>query len=360
MVAMKDDIRIKLLDAPPEIPVQFDPNLYYNYLLLDRLENKKKLKDRFKNEESKSESSSEDDASSVESVGSSQSGGFHFSQGSSVAGRTDETESTMTDETDKHDKVLDMFGDDDEIEKVKRKKKTVFFKHPRKVSTDSSSSEESEETDEDTGSESTGTDESTDEEEEMDPKQYQEEVDEYLARFRILKKANPQLDVPEMKEGDYFDLDELKRKYKRITRDEHINSSVKKYRMFLCAAFLGMEYLFTSVIGMDMTGFAKEQTKNMVEYDKMLIELGEKSYSAEESDWPVEFRLIFTILTQAAIFCVANFLMKKLGIGMDGFMGMVKQMSNTMMNNQENTTEAQPQPTTPPVQSRRMKGPSFV
>ena len=48
-------------------------------------------------------------------------------------------------------------------------------------------------------------------------------------------------------------------------------------------------------------------------YDKLLIELGEKSYVPEGSDWPVEIRLLFLIVVNAAFFIVGKMLMKRTG-----------------------------------------------
>ena len=62
-----------------------------------------------------------------------------------------------------------------------------------------------------------------------------------------------------------------------------------------------------------MQDFTKQQIVNMNKYEHLLIELGEKNYVPEGSKWPVEIRLLFTILINAAIFIITKMVMKKIG-----------------------------------------------
>ena len=67
-----------------------------------------------------------------------------------------------------------------------------------------------------------------------------------------------------------------------------------------------------------MQDFTKQQIVNMNKYEYLLIELGEKNYVPEGSKWPVEIRLLFTILINAAIFIVTKMVMKKIGSNLFG------------------------------------------
>ena len=73
-----------------------------------------------------------------------------------------------------------------------------------------------------------------------------------------------------------------------------------------------------------MEGFTQQQLLSMSSYDKLLIELGEKSYVPEQSKWPVEIRLLILIVVNAAFFLVSKMIMKKAGDGISKMMNNIK------------------------------------
>jgi hypothetical protein len=44
--------------------------------------------------------------------------------------------------------------------------------------------------------------------------------------------------------------------------------------------------VFGNFLGFDMQGFTKQQMLSMHDYERLLVELGEKSYVPEGSKWP--------------------------------------------------------------------------
>ena len=104
---------------------------------------------------------------------------------------------------------------------------------------------------------------------------------------------------------------------------------------------MGCEFLFGNFLGFDMQGFTQQQIIQMHSYEKLLIELGEKSYVPSGSSWPVELRLLFMIIMNAAFFLVSKMMMKKTGANL---MGMINSM---------NKTKASSEP------KRKMRGPNI-
>ena len=84
----------------------------------------------------------------------------------------------------------------------------------------------------------------------------------------------------------------------------------------------------------------------MNSYEKLLIELGEKSYVPTGSKWPVELRLLFMIIMNAAFFVISKMIMKKTGANLMG-----------MINNMQTSTQPTPQPNT--QRKRKMRGPNI-
>jgi hypothetical protein len=106
---------------------------------------------------------------------------------------------------------------------------------------------------------------------------------------------------------------------------------------------MGCEFVFGNFLKFDMEGFTQQQILNMNSYEKLLIELGEKSYVPSGSKWPVEVRLFFVVIMNAAFFIVSKMIMKKTGSN-------IMNMINNMNSKVQQTTS---------VKKPRMKGPNI-
>jgi len=147
---------------------------------------------------------------------------------------------------------------------------------------------------------------------------------ELLFKFDILRKSYPLAHVPSHTiHADYY---LMKKDYDDTLRRVTLDATVDQYKTYLMYGFAGCEFLFGSVLGFDMNGFTQQQMLSMNSYEKLLIELGEKSYVPSGSKWPVEIRLLGLIIINAAIFVIMRMMMKKTG---SNLMGMINGMRAT-------------------------------
>lgn len=137
------------------------------------------------------------------------------------------------------------------------------------------------------------------------------EKEEFIWRFKILKKQYPTRNIQDYNEHD--DIQLMKTSYERTIREIHLETSVESYRMYLIGGFMATEFICCNWMGIDMKGFANQQKNMMDRYDRLLIELGERSYSRWGLNLPVEIRLIGFIIIQAGIFYVGKLLMSSGG-----------------------------------------------
>ena len=166
---------------------------------------------------------------------------------------------------------------------------------------------------------------------------------ELLFKFDLLRKSYPSSIIPEY--TIHTDIRTLQKSYGDSVRRLSLDSSVENYKTYIVYGFMGCEFVFGNFLGFDMQGFTQQQILSMNSYEKLLIELGEKSYVPTGSKWPVELRLLFMIIMNAAFFVISKMIMKKTGANI---LGMVNSMN-----------AAPTQASTPAHRKRRMKGPNI-
>lgn len=137
---------------------------------------------------------------------------------------------------------------------------------------------------------------------------------ELLFKFHRLKKTYPKVDLPDF--NMMSNHENMKRTYDTTVKNLAIDSTVETYKSYLMMGFMGCEIVLGKV-GFDMEGYTQQQTLYMNKYEKLLIELGEKSYVPSTiNKWPVEIRLMALVLFQTTIFIVSKIIAKKTNVNL--------------------------------------------
>jgi len=185
------------------------------------------------------------------------------------------------------------------------------------------------------------------------------EKEEYLWRFRILKKKhkNSEYEIPSFNE--HSDLAAMKLSYDRTVRELYLDSTVEQYRTYLMGGFLATEYACCQLLNIDLEGFTKQQLRMMHKYDILLVELGEKSYERWNLNIPVELRLLGLILFNAAIFFMSKVISEKYGDDAGViFRGVTGQPPDAPKKAKEAPDEGVEEED-PPPRKAKMRGPRF-
>ncbi len=166
---------------------------------------------------------------------------------------------------------------------------------------------------------------------------------ELLFKFDLLRKSYPlsKTRIPE-EFTLHSNYNDMQKEYDSTVRKLSLDSNVDTYKTYLTYGFMLTEYVFGHFLNLDMEGFTQQQLISMSSYDRLLIELGEKSYVPEGSKYPVELRLFLLVLMNAAMFIVGKLIMRKTGANIMG-----------MMNNANHPVS------TPQKKKKKMTGPTI-
>jgi hypothetical protein len=148
----------------------------------------------------------------------------------------------------------------------------------------------------------------------------------------------------------------MKTTYERTVKEISLEDNVESYRTYLIGGFMAIEFVFIQFLDIDFKGFTSQQMMMMSKYEKLLVELGERSYNRWGMNLPVEVRLIGFILLQAGIFYIAKLITEKAGSNAaEIFRGMTGQ-PNVTSKSQEQSDVQEEAPVQP---KKKMRGPSI-
>lgn len=130
----------------------------------------------------------------------------------------------------------------------------------------------------------------------------------WKTKLQTLKMSFPDTTIPhniaeltweEVRKIYYIQLDRVS-----------INKNVDSYKMMMVIMFMIVEFIGARFVKLDITGFTIHSLRSLHRYERLLIELGEKSYSGFAENWPVEVRLGGMVLVNAIIFVIAKAVFK--------------------------------------------------
>lgn len=163
---------------------------------------------------------------------------------------------------------------------------------------------------------------------------------EMLFKFDLLRKSYKEQTIPQF--TIHSDLGMMTRSYEDTVRRLSVDSTVDSYKRYLIGAFMLIEYALGKWLKFDMKGYTQQQIVSMSSYEKLLIEIGERSYMPEGEQWSVELRLAFLVIINTAFFLVGKMIMNNTG---SNIMNAINNM------NRANAPEAAPK--------KKMQGPNI-
>jgi hypothetical protein len=134
---------------------------------------------------------------------------------------------------------------------------------------------------------------------------------EMLFKFDLLRKSYKEQSIPTF--SIHSDLNMMKKSYDDTVRRLSLDSSVENYKKYMIGAFMLIEFALGKWLNFDMKGYTQQQIVSMSSYEKLLVELGEKSYIPEGKKWSVELRLLFLIIINTAFFVVGKMILSSTG-----------------------------------------------
>jgi hypothetical protein len=154
---------------------------------------------------------------------------------------------------------------------------------------------------------------------------------ELIFKFELLRKSYPDMDISTFTIHTSYEI--IKQEYDITLRRLSIDTSVEDYKEYLIFFFLAIEFLFGWLFKFNMKGYTQQQILNMNKYNRLLIELGEKTYIPGSSKWGVEWRLLALTAIQTVIFILAKLIVDKTGSNILNIMKPAKTHNQQTNNN---------------------------
>ena len=145
----------------------------------------------------------------------------------------------------------------------------------------------------------------------MEPKEVRDAcLETFKSKFQTLKINYPKQGI-EFPEGK--SLNKIHDKYHAIYKSIYVNANLGQLQLGYIIILMAIEVVCIKAFNIPMSGFAKMESKRLHRYNQLMVELGENLYSTGGGSWPLEWRILGSVLMNIAVFIAIKFLAKYLG-----------------------------------------------
>ena len=179
---------------------------------------------------------------------------------------------------------------------------------------------------------------------------------ELLFKFKTLKRHYTDANIPEFTE--YSDLQTMEREYDILVRQLRIDSNVENYKKYLIVGFGLVEFVLSKFLKFtDIEGFTQQQLLGMNQYEKILLEIGEKHQIEPSKQWSPELRLVGIVAMNAVIFVGTKMLFKSASGG--DILNMISSPAPKSNTASPPKTQSSASTNNSQTNSKKMKGPDM-
>jgi len=135
-------------------------------------------------------------------------------------------------------------------------------------------------------------------------------VETFKSKFQNLKLNYPEhgIEYPEGKS-----LNKIHDTYHSIIKSIYVNMNLGQLQLGYIIVLMAIEFVCVKAFNVPLAGFTKMELKRMHRYNQLMVELGENLYSVGSGSWPIEWRILGTLLMNIVIFIALKFLATYVG-----------------------------------------------
>ena len=127
----------------------------------------------------------------------------------------------------------------------------------------------------------------------------------FKSKFQNLKLNYPEQGI-EFPEGK--SLNKIHDTYHSIIKSIYVNMNLGQLQLGYIIVLMAIEFVCVKAFNVPLAGFTKMELKRMHRYNQLMVELGENLYSVGSGSWPIEWRILGTLLMNIVIFIALKFL----------------------------------------------------